>query len=154
MSIESVMPSNHLILCRPLLLLPSIFPSIRVFSNESALCIRLPKYWSFSFNISPTMWKHFLLIFYLLLILPLYLFFSLITNSIDMSLSKLQEIVADREAWQAAIHGVAKRRTWLSDWTTNICKCSETFLGIAARDQRLARAPLISKYQFFLCRDV
>ena len=53
MSIESVMPSNHLILCRPLLLLPSIFPSIRVFSNESALRIRWPKYWSFSFNISP-----------------------------------------------------------------------------------------------------
>ena len=52
MSIESVMPSNHLILCRPLLLPPSIFPSIRVFSNESALPIRWPKYWSFSFNIS------------------------------------------------------------------------------------------------------
>ena len=54
MSIESVMPSNHLILCHPLLLLHSIFPSIRVFSNESALCIRWPKYWSFSFNISPS----------------------------------------------------------------------------------------------------
>ena len=54
MSIASVMPSNHLILCHPLLLLPSIFPSIRVFSNESALCIRWPKYWSFSFNISPS----------------------------------------------------------------------------------------------------
>jgi len=54
MSIESVMPSNHLILCHPLLLLPSIFPSIRVFSNESALCIRWPKYWSFSFSISPS----------------------------------------------------------------------------------------------------
>ena len=53
-SIESVMPSSHLILCRPLLLLPSIFPSIRVFSNESALHIRWPKYWSFSFNISPS----------------------------------------------------------------------------------------------------
>ena len=52
MSIESVMPSNHLILCHPLLLLPSIFPSIRVFSNESALHIKWPKYWSFSFNIS------------------------------------------------------------------------------------------------------
>ena len=52
MSIESVMPSKHLILCRALLLLPSIFPSIRVFSNESALCMRWPKYWSFSFNIS------------------------------------------------------------------------------------------------------
>ena len=54
MSIESVMPSNHLILCHPLLLPPSIFPSIRVFSNESALRIRWPKYWSFSFNISPS----------------------------------------------------------------------------------------------------
>ena len=52
MSIESVMPSNHLILCCPLLLLPSRFPSIRVFSNESILCIRWPKYWSFSFSIS------------------------------------------------------------------------------------------------------
>ena len=52
MSIDSVMPSNHLILCHPLLLLPSIFPSIRVFSNESVLCIRWPKYWSFSFIIS------------------------------------------------------------------------------------------------------
>ena len=54
MSVESVMPSNHLILCHPLLLLPSIFPSIRGFSNESALCMRWPKYWSFSFNISPS----------------------------------------------------------------------------------------------------
>ena len=54
MSIESVMPSNHFILCRPLLLLPSIFPSIRVFSNESVLHIRWPKYWSFSFSISPS----------------------------------------------------------------------------------------------------
>ena len=55
MSIESVMPSNNLIFCHPLLLPPSIFPSIRVFSNESALCIRWPKYWSFSFSISPSM---------------------------------------------------------------------------------------------------
>ena len=54
MSIESVMPSRHLILCRPLLLLPSIFPSIRVFPNESVLRIRWPKYWSFSFSISPS----------------------------------------------------------------------------------------------------
>ena len=54
MPIESVMPSNHLVLCHPLLLLFSIFPSIRVFSNESALSIRCPKYWSFSFNISPS----------------------------------------------------------------------------------------------------
>ena len=54
MSIESVMPSNHHILCHPLLLLPSVFPNIRVFSNESVLHIRWPKYWSFSFNISPS----------------------------------------------------------------------------------------------------
>ena len=54
MAIESVMPSKHLILCRPLLLPPSIFPSVRVFSNESVLCIRWSKYWSFSFNISPS----------------------------------------------------------------------------------------------------
>ena len=53
-SIESVMPSNHLILCHPLLFLPSIFPSIRIFSNESVFCIRWPKYWSFSFSISPS----------------------------------------------------------------------------------------------------
>ena len=54
MSIELVIPSNHLILCHPLLLPPSVFPSIRVFSNESVLCIRWPKYWSFSFSISPS----------------------------------------------------------------------------------------------------
>ena len=54
LSIESVMPSNHLILCHPLLLLPSIFSRIRVFSNELVLCIRWPKYWSFSFTISPS----------------------------------------------------------------------------------------------------
>ena len=54
MSIELMMPSNHLILCRPLLLLPSVFPSIRVFSNESVLRLRWPKYWSFSFNVSPS----------------------------------------------------------------------------------------------------
>ena len=54
MSIASVMPSNHLVFCRPLLLLPSICPSVRVFSNESLLCIRWPKDWSFSFNISPS----------------------------------------------------------------------------------------------------
>ena len=54
MSIELVMPSNHLILCHPLLLQPSIFPNLRVFSNKSVLCIRWPKYWSFSFSISPS----------------------------------------------------------------------------------------------------
>src|SRR5574340_466611 len=54
MSIDSVIPANHLVLCHPLLLLPSIFPSIRVFSNESVIPIRWPKYWSFSFSISPS----------------------------------------------------------------------------------------------------
>ena len=54
MSIESVMPSNHLVFCHPLLIMPSVFPSIRVFSNESFLLIRWPKYWSFSFSISPS----------------------------------------------------------------------------------------------------
>ena len=54
LSVESVIPSNHLILCHPFIFLPSVFPSIRVFSNESALCIRWPKYWSFSFSISPS----------------------------------------------------------------------------------------------------
>ena len=63
MSIELVMPSNHLILCRPLLLMPSIFPSIRVFSNESTLRMRWPKYWSFSFNIFPSN-EHLGLIFF------------------------------------------------------------------------------------------
>ena len=57
MSIESVMPSNHFILCHRLLLPPLIFPNIKVFSNESVLCIRWPKYWSFSFNISPSNWS-------------------------------------------------------------------------------------------------
>ena len=57
MSIESVMPSSHLILCHPLLLLPPIPPSIRVFSNESTLCMRWPKYWSFSFSICQQIWK-------------------------------------------------------------------------------------------------
>ena len=56
MSVELLMPSNHLILCRPLLLLPSIFPSITVFSSELALCMRWPKYWSFSFSISCIQW--------------------------------------------------------------------------------------------------
>ena len=64
MSIKSVMPSNHLILCRPLLLLPPIFPGIRVFSNESALCIRWPKYWSFRHQGSP----HFILLLGLVLL--------------------------------------------------------------------------------------
>ena len=94
MSIESVMPSNHLILCHPLLLLPSLFPSIRVFSSESALCIRWPKYWSFNFSVSPS---------------------KDITDSMDMGLGELWELVMERKAWRAAIHGVAKSGTRLSN---------------------------------------
>ena len=83
-SIESVMPSSHLILCRPLLLLPPIPPSIGVFSNESTLCMRWPKYWSFSFSIIPS--KE----------IPGLISFRM--DWLDISLSKLQETVKDRES--------------------------------------------------------
>ena len=103
MSIESVIPSSHLILCRPLLLLPPILPSIKVFSNESTL---RPTHWKSAWG-----WERLKakgegaaedeIVS--------------ITDSMDMNLSQLQEIVEDRGAWGAAVHGVAKSWTRLSD---------------------------------------
>ena len=123
------MPSNHLILFRPLLLLPSIFPSIRAFSSESVLHIRWPKYWSFSFNISSSNeysglisvridWFELLWFSSVESLSSVWCFVTAwtaacqahlsITNSVDMNLSKLWPIVEDREAWHASVYGVTK----------------------------------------------
>ena len=117
MSIESVMPSNHLILYRPLLLLPSIFPRTRVFSNESALHIRWPKYWSFSFSIIPSKETPGLISFrmdWLDLLAVQGTLKSLLqhhsSKAMDMNLGKLLEMVRDRETWPAAVHVVLKSR--------------------------------------------
>ena len=137
MSIGLVMPSNHLILCHPLLLLPSIFPSIQVFSNESALCIRWPKYWSFSFNISPSN-KYWLISFRIdcfdlaiqgtlkSLLQQHSSKASILRCSKEGNGNPLQyscpENPMDGGAWEATVHGVAKSwvaKSWtrLSDFT-------------------------------------
>ena len=131
MSIELMMPSNHLILCRPLLLLPSIFPSIRVFANESTLLVRWQKYWSFSFNVSPSN-EHPGLISFRMDWLDLLAIQGTLKSSptpqfksINSALSFLYSPTAtsilenpmDGGAWWAAVHGITKSRTRLSDFT-------------------------------------
>ena len=112
MSIESVMPSNHLILCRPLILLPSIFPSFRVFSNESALHIRWPKYWSFSFSISPSNEHPGLISFrmdWFDLLAVQGTLKSLLQHHISKaSILQCSAFFMDGGAWWAAVHGVAR----------------------------------------------
>ena len=112
MSIESVMPSNHLILCCPLLLLPSIFPSIWAFSNDSALRIRWPKYWSFSFSTSPSNEYSGLISFRMdwLDLLAVQCIGEGNGNPLQCS---CLENPRDRGAWWAAVYGVAQGRTQL-----------------------------------------
>ena len=111
MSIELVMPFNHLILCHPLLLLPSVFPSIRVFSNESVLHIRWPKYWSFSFSISPS--NEYLRLISLGLI-----------GLISLLFKELSKIFSSTTIWNYQIFGTQPSLrsnshicTWLHDYT-------------------------------------
>ena len=126
------MPSNHLILCHPLLLLPSIPPSIRVFSNESALCIRWPKYWSFSFSISPSN-EHPGLIYFRIDWLDLPVVQGTLMSLLQHHSSKASilwhstffnplqcsclENPRDGGGWWAAVYGVTQSWTRLSDFT-------------------------------------
>ena len=116
MSIKLVMPSDHVILCCPLFLLPSIFPNIRVFSNESVLCIRWPKYWSFSFSISPSNEYSGLTGLISLQFKGLPRVFSNTTVQ-KHQLFGTQLSLMDREAWHAAVHGAARVG---HDWETEL----------------------------------
>ena len=128
MSIESVMPSNHLILCRPLLLLPSIFPSIRVFSNESALCIRCLKYWSFSFNINPfsvwedaRVWAHW-------------------SHSFDMQISFLGPVSCVLTSWISSGHTVGSASLhWLAQIVKNLPAMWETQIRSLGQEDLLEK---------------
>ena len=110
MSIELVMPSNHLILCHPLLLQPSIFPSNRVFSNESVLGIRWPNYWSFSFSIRASK-EYSGLISFRMDWLDLLAVQGTLKSLLQHHSSKASILLT------MPVHGVAKSQTWLSDWT-------------------------------------
>ena len=116
MSIESVMPSNHLIICRPLLLLPSIFPSIRVFAMELVLHIGWPKFWSFSFSISPSN-DYLGLIFFRMDWLDLLAVQGTLKSLLQHHSSKAP-ILQCSASYILKSNGVAKSQTWLSDWTT------------------------------------
>ena len=124
MSIESVMPSNHLILCRPLLLLPSIFPSIRIFPSESALHIKWPKYWSFSFNISPSN-EHSGLISFRMGWLDLLADQGTLKSLLQYYSSKTSIlwcsaffiVQLSHPYWKRQVHGVLKSWTRMSDFT-------------------------------------
>ena len=103
MSIESVMPPSHLILCHPLLLLPPILPSIRVFSNESTLCVRWPKYWSFSFNISPSN-EHPGLISFTMYCLDLLAVQGTLKSLVQHSRSKASVLLCSPQGWANIFH--------------------------------------------------
>ena len=123
MSVESVMPSKHLILCCPLLLLSPIFPDIRVSSNESVLHIRWPKYWSFSFSISPSKEYSGLISFrmdWLDLLAVQETLRSLLQHHSSKASILWCSAPVGRGAWWATVHGVTKSRTRLSNFTHSL----------------------------------